>query len=194
MTGGQDSFRMEKRYIRKDGRVVWVDMSTASARGSNGEPLYIVTHAQDITDRKEAEEKLRRSESLYRRMALRLEQVREEERAALARELHDEMGQLLAGLRIDLSWLRKRLPKENKELIEKADAMQEYLLPLIKKVRRLYTELRPALLDEVGLIAAIEAHLHDFHQRTGIIARLETHLRHTSLGNPGENQKARRRV
>lgn len=60
VSGEKDSFRMEKRYIRKDGRIIWVDMSTASVRGEMGKPLYIVTHAQDITERKQAEEALQK--------------------------------------------------------------------------------------------------------------------------------------
>ncbi len=66
VSGSSPTFQMEKRYIRKDGRIIWVDMSTASVRNAEGKPLYLVTHVQDITKRKDAEEALRKSEEQYR--------------------------------------------------------------------------------------------------------------------------------
>jgi len=69
MRGEKDSFRMEKRYIRKDGRTVWVDMSTSSVRDESGKMLYLVTHAQDITDLKQAEEELEHQRELLKRLS-----------------------------------------------------------------------------------------------------------------------------
>ena len=60
MSGEKDSFRMEKRYLCKDGKIIWVDLSTVSVRDGSGKPLYMVTHAQDITERKQMEQALRK--------------------------------------------------------------------------------------------------------------------------------------
>ena len=173
-------FSGELNYRRKNGSIFPVEISSVIYRNNKGEAFTSIIF-QDITWRKKAEKILKQNETLYRKLALRLEQVREDERAALARELHDEMGQLLAAMRMDLSWIRRHLYPEQENVIKKVDSMQEYLLPMINQVRRIYTGLRPGLLDDLGLIAAIEAHLHDFQQRTGIATEMKTDIDETDM-------------
>jgi signal transduction histidine kinase len=96
-----------------------------------------------------------------------LQTAREEERARVAREIHDEFGQVLTALKIDLSWLTKRLPGDRPSLAQKTKAMSGLIDSTIQTVRRVVTELRPGLLDDLGLAAAIEWQVQEFAQRTG---------------------------
>jgi signal transduction histidine kinase len=102
-----------------------------------------------------------------------LQTAREEERARVAREIHDELGQALTALKIDLSWLAKRLPGHLPGLVEKARSMSALIDEAIQDVRRVATSLRPRLLDDLGLPAAIEWQAQEFAARTGIDCRLD---------------------
>ena len=122
----------------------------------------------DITDRKQAEEQIRTSREQLRELSLHLESVREEERTNIAREIHDELGQILTGLKIDLSWLTKRLPKEQLLLVEKTKSMYELIDIAVQTVKRISTELRPGALDDLGIAAATEWQAQEFEKRTDI--------------------------
>ncbi len=118
-------------------------------------------------DIQRAQERLRRSHDQLRALTGHLQFVREEERARIAREVHDELGQALTGLKLDLSWLSGRLPRE-RALQKKIREMSEQVDETIHTVRRIATELRPGVLDSLGLSAAIEWQTMDFQERTGI--------------------------
>ena len=100
-----------------------------------------------------------------------LESVREDERTKLAREMHDELGQTLTALKIDLSWLARRLPQEQESLLEKTESMDELIDGAIQTVKRIATELRPGVLDDLGLADAIEWQTQEFGKRTDITFR-----------------------
>ena len=108
-----------------------------------------------------------------RSLAGYLQSAREEERSRIAREIHDELGQMLTALKMDLSWMIKRLPKKKSELIDKTDTMSGLIDETIKTVRRVATDLRPGLLDDLGLVAAIEWQAQEFARRTEIACELE---------------------
>ncbi|HWA10518.1 MAG TPA: histidine kinase [Opitutaceae bacterium] len=118
-------------------------------------------------EREKAEERLHRSHDQLRALTARLQTVREEERTRIAREVHDELGQALTGLKLDLSWLAGKLPA-TRALQDKMKAMAAHLDETIHAVRRIATELRPGVLDSLGLAAAIEWQAADFQERTGI--------------------------
>ncbi len=122
----------------------------------------------DITDRKQAEEQLRASREQLRSLSVHLESVREEERKNIARKIHDELGQTLTALKIDLSWLTKRLPKEPELLPEKAKSMYELLDMAIQTVKRISAEVRPGVLDDLGIAAALEWQAAEFEKLTEI--------------------------
>ena len=122
----------------------------------------------EIAERRLAEEQLRESKENLRALAARLESVREEERKRIAREIHDELGQALTGLKMDLTWLTSRLPKDKKPLISKTKSIFRLIDDTIHSVRRISSGLRPEVLDEVGLTAAIGWQARDFQKRTGI--------------------------
>lgn len=109
-----------------------------------------------------------------RDLASYLQTAREEERAYVAREIHDELGQMLTALKIDLSWLEQRTPEAEPQVRERLLTMSDLIDATIHTVRRVATELRPGLLDDLGLIAALEWQAQDFEERTGLAC--ERHL------------------
>jgi signal transduction histidine kinase len=114
-------------------------------------------------------ERLRESEDKLRRLAAHLISVREEERAHIAREIHDELGQVLTGLKMEVTWLAKRL--EDPVLLEKTDSMCALIDSTVQTVRKIATGLRPEMLDDMGLVAAAAWQAKDFQKRTGIRVR-----------------------
>jgi len=131
----------------------------------------------DITERKRAEEELRQSRAQLRDLAAHLQCVREEERIRIAREIHDELGQLLTGFKMDLSWLDKRLAQPPDEalrtrLVEKVRDMSAMVDEMVNSVRRISAELRPGVLDNLGLVPAMEWQMSEFEKRAGLQCRL----------------------
>jgi signal transduction histidine kinase len=114
-------------------------------------------------------ERLRESEDKLRRLAAHLISVREEERAHIAREIHDELGQVLTGIKMEVGWLAKRLKEPS--LLEKTDSMSKLIDSTVQTVRKIATGLRPEMLDDMGLIAAVGWQAKDFQKRTGIRCR-----------------------
>lgn len=123
--------------------------------------------AKERRERQQAEEKLRSSHEQLRALTNHLHSVREEERTRIARQVHDELGQALTGLKLDLSWLSGKL-RGARGLQRKIKAMTTHIDETINTVRRIATDLRPGVLDSLGLVAAIEWQAQDFQQRTRI--------------------------
>ncbi|HUR57787.1 MAG TPA: ATP-binding protein [Opitutaceae bacterium] len=130
--------------------------------------IRALREAADRRERQSAEDKLRRSLDQLRALTNYLQYVREEERTRIAREVHDELGQALTGLKLDLSLLAKKLPHGARELHEKARTMIGHIDTTIQTVRRIATELRPGILDSLGLVAAIEWQANEFQTRSGV--------------------------
>jgi signal transduction histidine kinase len=128
---------------------------------------------REIAERRVTEERLRESEENLRALAAHLQSVREEEQIRIAREIHDELGQALTGLKMDLTWLAGGLRPEQKGLVEKTTAMFRLIDGTIKSVRRIASGLRPEVLDEIGLTAAIGWQARDFQVRSGIRCNVE---------------------
>jgi signal transduction histidine kinase len=126
-----------------------------------------VRETEQRRDNLRSQEKMRRSHDQLKALTGHLQFVREEERTRIAREVHDELGQALTALKLDLSWLLGRLPHE-RSLQKKIRQMSERIDATIQAVRRIATELRPGVLDSLGLSAAIEWQTMDFQERTGI--------------------------
>jgi PAS domain S-box-containing protein len=122
---------------------------------------------REITENKRIEDTLRTSGEQLRDFAARLEAVREEERTRVAREIHDELGQALTALKLDLSWVQSKT-RRAAEIRKKMKAMMAHVDDTIERVRRISSELRPAILDDLGLIPAIEWQISQFRKRTGI--------------------------
>lgn len=135
--------------------------------------------AKERVERKRAEERLRQSHEQLRTLSVYLQYVREEERIRIAREVHDELGQALTGLKLELTWLTNHLPTKFKQLHEKTRSMAGRINELIQAVRRIATELRPGVLDTAGLLAAIEWQANEFQMQTGIQCQVRASIRDT---------------
>ena len=165
--------------LRKDGSEFPLELSLATWRTKKR--VFFTSIIRDITERKQAEEQLKSSSEQLRALSAHLQSIREEERILISREIHDELGQLLTGLKIDLSWLVRRLPKEKKSLIKKTSSMLEMINTTIGTVQRVATELRPPVLDDLGLTAAVEWQAQDFQNRTGIKCKFNSSLNDIAL-------------
>jgi len=122
---------------------------------------------RDVTDRYLATEQIAASRQQLRALASRLQKVREEERTEMAREIHDELGQALTGLKLDISWMKHRLPRDH-EMMAQCASIIERIDQTANTVRRIATKLRPSVLDQLGLAAALEWQGQEFGVRTGI--------------------------
>jgi signal transduction histidine kinase len=132
-------------------------------------------------ERERAEKEIKSSRERLRNLSAHLESVREEERTRMAREIHDELGQALTALKMDVSWLDKRLPEEMTANKEKLKSMMKLMDRTIKTVQRLSGELRPGILDDLGLAAAVEWQAEDFQYRTGIACQVTVDCKEVSL-------------
>lgn len=164
---------------RKTGEVFPEDLSIQALRGPDGKIMRFISIFSDITERMRNEEELQKqrqqlvdSEARLRELAEFLQTVREEERARIARELHDEMGQALTALRIDLGWLRNKCASLGTPVVDRVGSALGVVEHSIVSLRRISEDLRPAMLDSLGLAAAVEHHVEQFSERTGIPCRL----------------------
>jgi signal transduction histidine kinase len=164
----------ELRLIRKVGAPVEAHVAGTIFPEFGGGLKLCQAALIDITDRKKAEEQLRASRQELQAFASRLQAVREEERTNLAREIHDEMSGALTSLKIELSLLPDRAAKDSSLFLEKLRAMAGLIDRALARVQSIATELRPVVLDKLGLVAAIEWQASEFQQRSGITC--ETHL------------------
>jgi PAS domain S-box-containing protein len=140
------------------------------SQAAEGGRRYFTVILRDITLRKQAEDAIRQSQRDLRELSARVLEAREEEKAHIARELHDELGQLLTALKMDLSWMRGRLPAD---LNAKADEMAALLDQTVTATRRISADLRPLMLDDLGLPDAARWLAEDFASRSGIACRIE---------------------
>jgi PAS domain S-box-containing protein len=139
----------------------------ASTRISYRDKPCVLGVGFDISRLKVAEQQIRQSEEELRDLASNLQNIREEERAAIAREIHDELGQQLTAIKLDVSWLDRKIAVDViiKERIAGVLAM---LTEMIHSIRRISTQLRPSILDDLGLIEALKWQVRDFQRRTGV--------------------------
>ncbi len=137
--------------------------------------------AEGQRGRKQTEEQLRESHAQLRALSVHLQDVREQERIRIAREVHDELGQSLTGLKLQLTWMAGRLPKDLKSLHRKIHVMTDGIDETIQSIRRIATELRPGLLDTAGLPAALEWQAIEFQKQTGIECSVSVAMRGSTL-------------
>jgi len=164
----EDRVEYDSEKVRKDGVRIPCIVSATPFRGPDGELIGIVEDFKDISDRKESEKELLQSHERLRDLTSHLQVVREEERTLIAREIHDELGQALTALKMDVHWLRRRLKEDEPSLIDKTHLMSRLIDRTVQSVRRICSELRPGLLDDFGLSAAMEWEAEEFSKRTDI--------------------------
>ena len=151
----------------KDGSLIPVSV-VASAMVEKGRAVAAVIAFQDITDRKQAEWELIDSSRRLRELTAYFEKAREEERTRIARELHDELGQMLMGIKLDAKWLESNLPPDIPAVPGKLASMFRLIDETVDAMRRVAADLRPVMLDDLGLVAAVEWLTEEFGRRTGI--------------------------
>ena len=152
----------------------------------------ILSSVRDITERSRAHLQLSKSREQLRSLALRLQNIREEERSMIAREIHDELGQLLTVLKIQISLISKKLSKNQKSIHERIQSSIQFIDQAVESVQKITTQLRPGILDELGLIPAIEWQAQEFEQRTGI--RCDCSLPKDSIDLQSEHSTALFRI
>ncbi|MCK5741101.1 MAG: PAS domain-containing protein [Chlorobi bacterium] len=168
-------------HIKETNKKGWYTGSYTPLLSSDGTIIGVVGTISDITSYTDARKKLEKSREKLRAFAGHLQSSREDERISIAREIHDEFGQVLTALKINLSLLDREVKKDaetiNKDfLIEESVEMHRIIDIAIKKTRELVTKLRPEVLDNLGLIEAIEWHSQEFMRQTGIKLSLNNNL------------------
>ena len=153
-------------HKKKSGQIIKVDILTHDIIYEG--KAAILSLANDITAKFEAEESLQKSNDALRDLASHLETVRENERIHMAREIHDELGQQLTGLKMDISWLSRKIKSEDEAVSKKMKDAIALIDRTVITVRRIATELRPSILDDLGLIAAMEWQSEEFEKRSEI--------------------------
>src|SRR5262245_32135642 len=184
--GQRDYYQIEKRFIRKDGRVLWGHLTASAIRDRNGGCQFGVGMVEDITERKQAEEQLRATSAQLRELMASLRSAREQEGIRIAREIHDELGSALTSLRWDLEEIDKTIAAvKDRSLMsalrDKIETMVGLIDTTIHAVRRISSELRPHILDDLGLAAAIEWQTQQFQARTGILCQYDGSGEHLDL-------------
>jgi PAS domain S-box-containing protein len=191
LAAGGGPFEAEMRLRRADGEYRWFLVRNVPLRDDLGHIVRWFATSTEIEDRKRAEEALRRSFDDRRALAARLQSVREEERTRVAREIHDELGQALTAIKFDLASLVYELPPEEKQQYRR-ESIMKLIDETIQTVRRISTALRPGVLDDLGLVAAVEWAAEEFEARTG--TKCHTSLPDAEIGMGPEHATALFRI
>ena len=166
INGAKEKFLNHYRFRRTDGSYAYVLDRGFVLRNEAGRAVRVIGALIDLTEQKRAEEDIAAAYDRLRDLTLRLERTKEDERKRIARELHDEFGQLLTGLKLDLSSLGKQLLQP--DLIEKLDSIVALVDDSIQAVRKVASSLRPSILDDLGLVPALQWQAREFEERVGI--------------------------
>ncbi|RMI09634.1 MAG: PAS domain S-box protein [Calditrichaeota bacterium] len=167
----------EERFIHLD----WVVVP-----GSEEDLARVFVATIDITERKQAMRKMEETQEQLRSLTHHLQHVREEERSAIAREIHDELGQVLTAMKIDLSLIEQEIQGERADfqpasVLEEIRALKQLIDSTIRRVRRIITELRPEVLEDLGLVEALRWQVKEFQKRTGLRCRFHSQVSRIEL-------------
>lgn len=173
---GSSTANFINRYKCKDGTHKTIEWQASFAV----EGIVYAT-GRDITERKKAEEQIEKSQKELKKLTAHLQTVREEERTLVAHELHDDIGQALSALKMDIYMLEKKLPKDQKDISGRIKDINDLLDKTIQTTRKIYSELRPALLEHFSIKEVLEDHLNTFKELTGISGESEIDQEVTEL-------------
>jgi two-component system sensor histidine kinase UhpB len=167
--------KLELKNHKQNGEEFWVQIITRSVV-VNGEFRYLISNWVDITERKKTERELNKLNQELRNLSSHLQSVREKERAHISREVHDELGQALVALKMDACWIKENLKKDQNDIHKTTDSMLKLIEDTLQKVKWLSVGLRPRLLDDIGLAAAIRWLAQEFQKVTGIDFEIDVKL------------------
>jgi PAS domain S-box-containing protein len=179
---GEASFS-EYRIIDRSGHLRWVSGRAIPLINDEGLITGYIGTISDVTRIKEAHELLKESHEALnerteqlRELSTHLHKIREDERTTIAQEIHDELGQQLTGLKMDITWIRKRIKKEDNTINNKLDDAILLIDETVRSIKRIAAELRPSIIDDLGIVAAIEWQIKDFADRLGIEMQYQNDL------------------
>jgi PAS domain S-box-containing protein len=165
--------QIEVKNYRKNGEVFWNNMSIVPIADENGWFTHWISIERDVTERKLVEEELREKNSELKRLSTYLQSIREEERKYIAREVHDELGQLATALKIDIDWLNLKVVTLEASAKNRMVHAIKTIEVLISSIRKIASRLRPSVLDDFGLNAALQWHCAEFQSLNGIQCSFE---------------------
>ena len=171
------------RWVHPDGRIVWAEHRRVPITDASGRIVGLEGIARDVTERVETQRLLKESEEKMRKLAARVQAAREDERTAIARELHDELGQTLTAVKLELARATEALTQEHvtPRSVDRLQSLVGLIEIGIETVKRLSTQLRPPALDHLGLAAAVRWEAMAFRARTGIRCRVDASDEPTAL-------------
>jgi signal transduction histidine kinase len=161
----QGVWRGEAVWIGKDQKQIPVSQVMIIEKPSNGKSGFIASIARDVSDTKEKESEIKKMNEQLRDLAASLQNIREEERSSIAREIHDDLGQQLTAIKIDVSWIAKKIQSADYEVRNKLNGIIPMINEAVKFIRKISTQLRPGILDDLGLIEALKWQTEEFRKR-----------------------------
>ncbi len=159
---------LEFMFITKSGREIWTNVIVTALFDEDKKFQGTLSMVSDITERKKAQQDLFELNEQLRSLTSHLQTVREEERTNIAREVHDELGQQMTSLKMEIGWVNTMTKDKLPEVKDKIDTMTAMVNEAIKTIRKIVIQLRPGILDDLGLEAAIEWQAKEFEKNTGI--------------------------
>ncbi len=183
-------FQFETETKRKDGKIIHIEHTVSTIESEQGWRRGVLSVIRDITKQKQFIKELKESQEQLRSLAGHLQQIREHEREAIARDMHDDLGQLLTSLKMDLTILEREFARDKSpdqtDIVNEIKKMKELIDITITKVRQLIRELRPEVLDNLGLLDAIEWQIEEFMSRTGIKCNIRKGVKDIQLDKEKE--------
>jgi PAS domain S-box-containing protein len=180
----KEPYNFYYRILRPDGDERMVHSHGVIVSDKNGDPMKLVGATQDVTELKRAEEKLKTTSEQLRALSASLSRAKEEEGLRIARELHDELGSVLTSLKwglLGIDKVKSKTGKADSDAREKIAEMVGLVDSTINTVRRISSELRPGVVDDLGLVSAIEWHAQQFEHNTGIVCHFESNTEDVDL-------------
>jgi two-component system sensor histidine kinase UhpB len=166
------SFSMDYRINRRDGALRWFHDEARVVLGAQGQPLFLQGAVLDVTERKQAQADLERSHHELQELITALDSLRVEEQTRLAHEMHDDFGQLLAAMKMDISTLQQHLPQSDARIVRHLSSINELVDAMVASVRRIIADLPPKVLEDMGLYSALEFMAANFEKRHQVTCRV----------------------
>lgn len=180
LASNRKSFVDEYRFFSETKEWIHIYGSTFIERNKEGKPIRLVGSMLDITERKKTEEQIKSTNEQLRQLTGHLQTIREEERSRIGQEIHDQLGQYLTVLKMDVSRLKKNIPagkNKDQDLVEILSELDNCL----QVVRKISADLRPSIIEDLGLIAALEWQSEDFERRTEITTKFYSNVSEIKL-------------